>query len=286
MSEPRYSSSLSSSLLAAISIVLFLAAPAVRAQESAMEDDVDLDTIEAVLENNTKPATSNAETPPASSAPEAVEKDPERLSDLSKLQPFSEVSVIQRKFLPKTERFQFFLGFSAIANDPWFWGIGAAGRFGYHFTEALALELNFAGLSSSEKDAAKDLRSNNAVRTDSIISAQNYLGLDVVWTPIYGKMSLFNRRIVPFDMYFAAGLGQTGLSNAKEAAAPSFHIGGGQIFAMSKGIGFRWDLSWDFYNATPNPAVGSTGTPPGQSQFNNLLLTIGASFFFPEATYR
>lgn len=268
-------------------ISVFCAVPAMAQFE---DDQVDLDTIEAELEGNKTPAQpGTAEGAPAKdefSAAEPQLKEPEKLSDLGRLQSFSEVSVIQRRFLPKTERFQFFIGLSAIANDPWFYGIGAAGRFGYSFTESLALELNFVGLSTSEKDAVKDLRNNNNVRTDSIISAQNYFGLDAVWSPIYGKMSLFNRRIVPFDMYFSAGAGQTGLTNAKASSAASFHMGTGQIFAMSKGIGLRWDLSWNFYNATPNPAPGSTGAAPGESQFNNLLLSVGASFFFPEANYR
>ena len=177
-----------------------------------------------------------------------------------------------------------YLGLATIANDPWFWGLGGGGRFGYSFTEQWAVELNFSFLSNSEKDAVRDLRTNNSVNTNSIVSAQSFLGLDAVWTPIYGKMSLFNKRIVPFDMYFVMGLGQTGITNATTSSAMSFHFGGGQIFAMSKSVGFRWDLSWNFYNATPNP--GTTGANLSATQFNNLLLTLGASFFFPEAKYR
>lgn len=287
MIEPRmgFAPPFFSNWVKAIGLCVFLIAfaPSVRAQDAGEEPDVDLDTIEAEID---KGSPSTSVNPRAEEAPEPTLKDPESLSDLGKLQPFSEVSVIQRRFLPKTERFQVYLGFTAISNDPWFWGVGGAGRLGYHFTESLALEMNFAFLSSSEKDAVRDLRNNNAVKTDSIISAQSYVGADLVWSPIYGKMSLFNRRIVPFDMYFSIGGGQAGITNAKQSSATAFHVGGGQVFAMSKSVGLRWDLSWNFYNATPNPAPGATGTPPGESQFNNLLLTIGASFFFPEAKYR
>lgn len=258
-----------------------------RAQDAGgVEEEKDVDTIEAEVDG-TKPVVSDyKKTTAGEEAAEANLKEPERLSDLSQLQAFSEVSVIQRRFLPKTGRFQFYLGLSSIANDPWFWGMGGAGRLGYHFTEAWALDFNYAFLSNSEKDAVKDLKANNAVNTDSIISLQNYLGVDVVWAPIYGKMSLFNKRIVPFDMYFSLGGGQASISNAKTSSAAAFHVGGGQSFAMSKGIAFRWDISWIFYNATPNPPPASIGSPSSESQFNNLLLTIGASFFFPEAKYR
>ena len=80
-------------------------------------------------------------------------------------------------------------------------------------------------------------------------------------------------------MYFAGGLGQTGLQGAETSSAVGFHVGTGQIFAMSKSVGLRWDLSFNFFNAVAK----SSGA---QSQFNTALLTIGASFFFPEAKYR
>lgn len=266
--------------LVAVGVGLFLWQSAALAQLDPLpSEEGEMDTIEAEIKKPSTPANNKGK-----GTPESL-KEPERLSDLSKLSPFSEVSVIQRRFLPKTQRFQMYMGLAAIANDPWFWGIGGGGRFGYSFTESWAVEFNFNFLSNSEKDAVRDLRTNNATNTNSIISAQSYLGLDAVWSPIYGKMSLFNRRIVPFDMYFSFGVGQTGITNATTSSATSFHVGGGQIFAMSKSIGFRWDLSWNFFNATPNTVAGSS-TQAGATQFNNLLLTLGASFFFPEAKYR
>lgn len=236
------------------------------------DEQADLDTIEAELSKSKQP-----ERPEPARTSDV--KNPEKISDLGKLSPFSEISVIQRRFLPKTERFQFNIGLTTVANDPWFFGVGIGGRFGYSFRENFAVELNYAFMGNSPKDAVKDLASENAVNTDSIVSAKNYVGLDVAWSPIYGKLSLFNKRIVPFDMYFAGGLGQSGLSGAETSSAVGFHAGTGQIFAMSKSVGLRWDLSFNFFNAT---AKGTGAT----SQFNTALLTIGASFFFPEAKYR
>lgn len=249
------------------------------AQSLEPEDVGDVDAgIEAELSRKQTPADKAV-----GPAPESL-KEPEKLSDLGQLAPFTEVSVIQRRFLPKTERFQFSMGLATIANDPWFWGIGGGGRFGYAFSESWAVELNFAFMSNSEKDAVRDLRKNNSVTTNSIVSSQSYLGVDATWSPIYGKMSLFNKRIVPYDMYFSFGLGQTGITNATTTSATSVHVGAGQVFAMTKSIGFRWDLSWNFFSATPNP--NANGQPNASTQFNNLLLTLGASFFFPEAKYR
>ncbi len=281
LEERKEASMTSHRFLKFLALFLLLNQLAFAQTSDAPDETVDVDTIETEI--GKKPSAANTSPSANAKTPESL-KEPEKLSDLSRLAPFSEVSVLQRRFLPKTERFQMYLGLATIANDPWFWGIGGGGRFGYNFSEQWAVELNFSFLSNSEKDAVRDLRTNNSVNTNSIVSAQSYLGLDAVWTPVYGKMSLFNRRIVPFDMYFTVGVGQSGITNATTTTAPAFHFGGGQIFAMSKSVGFRWDLSWNFYNATPNPGASTTNL--SSTQFNNLLLTLGASFFFPEAKYR
>ncbi|MGE0632302.1 MAG: hypothetical protein AB7O96_07840, partial [Pseudobdellovibrionaceae bacterium] len=71
-------------------------------------------------------------------------------------------------------------------------------------------------------------------------------------------------------------------------AASTIHIGTGQNFAMSKSWAFRWDFSWNFYSANakietaPNSRVFETK----RQSFNNLYLSLGLSWFFPEASYR
>lgn len=203
----------------------------------------------------------------------------EKLSDFSglgTLAPFQEISVIQRRYQPKTGRFQFFGGLTNVVNDPWFMSLGIDARLGYHFSEAWGVELGGTALANSERQSVKELSSEHAVKTDSIVTSKGYYGAALVWTPIYGKMGMFNRRIIPFDMYFQVGGGQTQIENG--SGGSTLHFGTGQIFALSKGMGFRWDFSWNSFNATP--------TGKSSQNFNNLLLTFGASFFFPEAKYR
>ncbi|MNT62394.1 hypothetical protein D3C72_2001130 [compost metagenome] len=97
-----------------------------------------------------------------------------------------------------------------------------------------------------------------------------------MWVPIYGKMSLFNENIIPFDLYFAGGYGST--ETQLNTSASTLHVATGQIFALSKSIAFRWDFSWNFYNAKTEDNETNS--------FNNLFLTVGMSWFFPEAKYR
>lgn len=238
-------------------------------EEENFDTSTELDQIEAEIERPAQTQKQEVNDPVAN---EQVED----LSGLSRLAPFSEVSVIQRRFQPKTGRFQFFAGLTNIVNDPWFLGIGADLRLDYHFSETWGVELQGSFLNNSERQAIKDLDSENNVKTSSVISFKGYTGAALMWTPIYGKMGYFNSRIIPFDMYFSLGAGNTSVANG--SGGSTIHFGTGQVYALSKGMGFRWDFSWNAVKAKPTGA--------SETNFNNLLLSLGVSFFFPEAGYR
>jgi outer membrane beta-barrel protein len=201
------------------------------------------------------------------------------VSDLGKLSEFSDVAVIQRRFLPRTGRFEIFGGPNLILNDAFFTSLGLSTRAAYYFQERYGLEFVGQFSSTSERAVTKDLRDLRGVTTTSLITPRNYFGLDFKWTPIYGKMTWFNRRITPFDLYFSVGAGSTTTNQGD--SAPTLHLATGQAFALTKGMAFRWDFSWNFFNAT-SKVSGSSGA----SIYNNLFIMIGMSFFIPEATYR
>jgi outer membrane beta-barrel protein len=132
---------------------------------------------------------------------------------------------------------------------------------------------------TGEKQVTHDLRERRGVVTTNFVSPTSFYGVDVKWVPVYGKLSFVNRKITPFDLYFSAGGGVTATNQG--GSEPTVHFGTGQIFALSKSAAFRWDFSWNFYNASSGVAGAKQN-----SLYNNLFLTVGASFFFPEATYR
>lgn len=208
-----------------------------------------------------------------------TESEIKGVSDLSSLSEFKDIAVIQKRFMPKTQRFEAFGGVNGILNDKFFSSIGVNGRLGYSFTERLGVELLVMVLATGERDVTKNLRERRGVKTTNFVSPQNYYGVDFRWTPLYGKMAFLNKRITTFDLYFSAGAGMTNTNQG--GSEPTIHLGTGQIFALTKSTAFRWDFSWNFYNARSGVAGAAQN-----SLYNNLFLTIGASFFFPEATYR
>lgn len=204
--------------------------------------------------------------------------DVNRLSQLAQLSAFEDIAIIQRKFLPKTERFELSGSSMFTMNNPFFNNMGASLRLGYYFTEELGIEFNFTTLNVSEKDVTENLV-KRSIKTDTLVKPENYVGVTFKWAPIYGKMALVDKKIIPFDIYFAAGLGQT---KTQDSNALTFTGSTGQLFAITKSIAFKWDLTVNVYSAE---VQASTGEVLNQSQ-RDLILGLGLSFFFPEATYR
>jgi outer membrane beta-barrel protein len=231
--------------------------------------------------------TAEATTAEVKSEEVVVEQKPEEikvkeLKDLNQLVPFSEISVIQRKYMPKSERLQVYLGAGLTTNTPWFTNYGGKLNISYNFTESFGIELSTLFLSSSPRDVAKEIQEQHNVKADQFVYTKSYYGLDLVWSPIYGKMTFDNTNIINYEMYFSLGAGQS-KTNSVEKDVTTAHLGIGQIFSLSKSMAFRWDYGLNVFQATP--ASASLGQVE-KSIYNDLVLTAGLSFFFPEVTYR
>lgn len=208
------------------------------------------------------------------------EKGQQDLSQLAKLSSFSDVAVIQRRFLPKTGRFEATaLGLTSL-NNPFFTTLGLGAKFAYYFQEKYAIELMYLKMTSSAKDVTKDLRDKRNVSTATLVNPKSYAGAAFKWNPIYGKMTFLNQKIVPFDMSFSIGGGVTETDQGQSAG--TMHLGAAQVFALSKTWAVRWDVMWNYYQAQVTQANGTKA----QDNHSDLMLSLGVSFYFPEASYR
>lgn len=208
-------------------------------------------------------------------------KDANTLSELANLAPFSDVAVIQRRFLPRTKRFELSAGGMSSVNNPFFTNLGLNLRGAYYFLEKHGVELQYSLLSNSRVMVTDNLKELRGVQTTNLVTAKSYMGIAYKWIPLFGKITFLNKHIVPFDICFTAG---GGLSQTSKKGEPTLHLGTGQTFALTKRFALRWDVTWNLYQATTDSA-----TTPGATEstnHNDLFLGIGASFFFPEATYR
>lgn len=224
------------------------------------------------------------------------EKTPEEIEDLKRLETFSNIAVIQKRYLPKTKRFEFYAAGGTNLNDAFFVGNGLNARLGYNFTEKWGIEGMYTYIQNSNRDVTNTLL-QKGVTTEGSVSTDSYYGVDIKWTPIYGKYAYFNEKIIPFDLYFSFGVGKTDPriaasstgGNISSVTSPyTIKVGTGQIFAITKWMAFRWDMSFHMIQAKTETRDATTNAlvSQGNSMNNNLFLNVGLSFFFPEANYR
>lgn len=222
---------------------------------------------------------------PAKKTPERLsQKKPvveaQTLSDLAKLAPFTDVAVIQRRFLPKTKRFEASAAAYTNLNNPFFSSYGVDLKFAYYMTERYAIEgiVDFA--TTTSRQVTDDLSKNRKITTSNLVTSKGFYGGAFKWNPIYGKVTWLNKTIVPFDLNFSLGGGMT--LTADNQNAPTVHLGTSQVFAWTKSAAFRWDFTFNTYQAN---AIDENNKQSKVNQ-NDIYLGLGMSFFFPEASYR
>lgn len=238
----------------------------------AIQIDPEVTTIEGVLEQNIP------EGAPKSQLPVRARKSPTKVdfSGLKATNSFKDTVVIQKNFMPKTQRFQFSGGATLSMNDVFYRTYGANLRVGYHFTETWGLELNGFYLTSLDSQEKTDLRDKQQLRVENLSTPKSFYGANLYYSSIYGKVAVEDRRIIPFEFYQTLGAGQMATSPASTSNAVYFGLG--NLFSISQNSTLRMDLSWYFYN---------TKTISGESMSSNtIFLTFGYGRCLPNVGAR
>ena len=135
---------------------------------------------------------------------------------------------------------------ATIPNDDFlvYWPIGA--RLGYNFTEAFTIEASFAYPFKVESDLGTFLEENASVdlnKADILETVQLYYGINVLWAPIYGKISLLGVKLTHFDTYIGGGFGIFH-TNEKPEQGSEGNLGNDVVKPSANTVvGFRWFLT-------------------------------------------
>ena len=248
------------------------------ADSTELEELYDKDEVKA---DNKPAAPKEAPAAPAQNKTEMTKvPQAKTLSDLARLEPFSDIAVIEKRFLPKTGRFEFSASGFTNLNNPFFSSYGLGLEASYYLRERWAIGLLGDFSTSSAREVTNDLSSKRNINTQNLVTANGFYGAAIKWNPIYGKITWLNRSIVPFDLNFSVGGGLTSTTDGQ--GVPTVHLGTSQVFAWTKSVGLRWDFSTNVYQATGTDINGNKST---LTQYD-LYLGFGVSFYFPEASYR
>lgn len=238
------------------------------------------------------------ETAGANSSQRAKQTKIKNISDLKNLTPFENISILQRRYLPKTFRGELNLALSSIMNNQFFYLGGGAGHLGFFVREDHGFGIEGYGMFHKGKLVSSEFVGGpNRIIPYNLIVSQFYGGGYYKWSPIFGKFAVFNKKIIYFDMFFTVGGGMTktisGITpelkhlmkvdeEPPEPAQewfPTGSLGLGQVFTINQSFGWDWHLKWFFYFYNLSHSTE-------KFFHSDLNFSIGINYYFPGASYR
>ena len=220
---------------------------------------------------------------------------------LMELSPKSNVIVIQRRYLYRTGRFELAPSLSFFLSSEFIINVGVGGSFGFNILEKHGLEIRGVYSAVIPRRVILDInRKLDFSETSYGEKTESFFGLVYKWFPIYGKMALFNRKIIPFDMYLMIGGGVSkvictgpfsvsadallrnclfdstsgGQKIYKKWELTSL-MGIGQSFSMSRNTAVRLDIVHQLYRESKD-----------NFPHTDITVTFAFSVFFPRARVR
>jgi outer membrane beta-barrel protein len=154
-----------------------------------------------------------------------------------------EVKVVQRRNFIKDGKIEALLYGGMIPNDDFIVYYTTGFRVGYHFTESFMVEGSFAKAfeTSSELKTYLETSDIGLKRADILEFIQFYYNLNLLWSPIYGKISVLGKKLTHFDTFIGLGVGLFHTKSREEETNPVPQDETKP--AANTIIGFRWHIT-------------------------------------------
>jgi outer membrane beta-barrel protein len=228
-------------------------------EEEAKTDELDLRSTPAPTEEQRKPAASRES---------LLEGERDVTVE-------DRVKSVQRKLYLKKNRFELAPSISYAVNDPYYAKYGATVRGAYYLQDTLAVSARFALLQVNPTDDVRTAKRTFQSRIFFSVPQWAAMG-GVEWSPIYGKVSIWNN-ILHFDSYVVGGLG---VVTTETSSLPNR----GPNPAMDLGVGVRF-VARDYIAVNASLINTSYVDVPANSfkgvTQNVMMLNTGISLFLP-----
>jgi outer membrane beta-barrel protein len=195
------------------------------------------------------------------------------------------VKSVQRKLYMKRSRFELAPAILINVNDAYYTKWGGSLRAAFYPADTLAISARFTLFDTVATDDVATAKRN--LMSTIYYSVPYWTAMaDVEWSPLYGKVAIFNS-IIHLDGYLAAGAGvaftQTAANSAdpiRSGVKPAFDLGIGLRFVTKDWLAVNFGLINTSYVDTP---IGTTKS----ALQNMMLIYLGVSIFFPfKSTFR
>jgi outer membrane beta-barrel protein len=176
----------------------------------------------------------------------------------------AELEVVQNRTFKKKGRVRIEGFFGGMATDPFLSVKTAGGSLGYFFSENWSFQ--FTGWKSlvTGSDALKTLESRGYATL--LNRPKSYYAGEMVFSPLYGKLSLLGSSIIYFDLYALAGLGMTSTQTGNYLTPD---LGIGQQIYLSKSVAVCLEFRLFRYRENLVPSTSGAGVQVADSSISS-----------------
>lgn len=165
------------------------------------------------------------------------------------LEPDAQISVVQDRVVNRHKRFEIAPEFaSVLGGDSYLDTRGFGLNAHFHINPYWSLGVKYNSMRNELSPEGNNLITDSGLLGKNIVPELDYPKDQVLATvnfyPIYGKLNMFNKGIVHFDVYALAGYGQINLKSGQKATMTA---GGGIGFWISQHLTTRFEMRYQNY---------------------------------------
>jgi len=154
-----------------------------------------------------------------------------------------EVKVVQRRSFTKDGKIDVTLSGGVVPNDDFLVYYLTGLQVGYHFAESFSVEGSFYKAFNQPSGLGDYLKESDIGLKDAQIREfiQFFYNVSVLWSPIYGKISVLGQKLAHFGLYTGLGIGMMHTEGYDSPLNPDLQSKTKpQVNAIA---GFRWHLT-------------------------------------------
>lgn len=180
---------------------------------------------------------------------------------------------VSHRAVTKAKRAELSAQLGLSLTDPFYRYVSPGVQARYHFDEMWAVGAMFDYEGAVSTPLTIVSRSDKATKAD--LNHPNLMvGVEGIWSPIYGKINWMAENVSHFDMYLSVGVGFMALHQGGTLAG-TFAIG--QHYFISPLTAFKIEIREELYGMARDPQASS-----GSKLESLLMASVGVSFFVPE----
>lgn len=250
-------------------------------------------TLTALLVLAALPA--RAEEAPAPAAPKADAAKPEKESDeggkVERRSLADKIAPVSGNLFTKDRRFEITPAIGFSLDDAFFQKYAFGLKLGFHVLESFSIGLHASYALATPGSAVSVCRTEEGCRSPEMGELKNVpgkvqllAGLDLAWSPIYGKINVIAEKVLHFDTAIIVG------GSAVQYQAPGGtnkftfggHVGLAERFFITPSVTLRLELRDYIYGAQTPRLTRDPNDPSSKTETrvqNQLMFELGVSFF-------